>query len=80
MSEYEINDGEDNINGDDERIAVWDMGLSTLDDLTPLSQPLVPLELVWPFISVIVFFLNYVLLFLPQSSSSSSSLLLCVKL
>ncbi|KAJ6770659.1 hypothetical protein OIU79_021334 [Salix purpurea] len=44
MSEYEINDGENNINGDNERIAVWEMGLSTPDELTPLSQPLIPPE------------------------------------
>ncbi|KAJ6691809.1 HOMEODOMAIN-LIKE SUPERFAMILY PROTEIN-RELATED [Salix purpurea] len=45
MTECEINDGEDNINGDDERIAVWEMGLPTPDDLTPLSQLLIPPEL-----------------------------------
>ncbi|KAJ6299602.1 hypothetical protein OIU76_020553 [Salix suchowensis] len=44
MSEYEIND-EDNINGDDERIDVWEMGLPTPYDLTPLSQSLIPPEL-----------------------------------
>ncbi|KAL3579920.1 hypothetical protein D5086_017755 [Populus alba] len=45
MSEYEINNGEDNINGDDERVAVWEIGLPTPDDLTPLSQTLIPPEL-----------------------------------
>jgi SHAQKYF class myb-like DNA-binding protein len=45
MSEYEINDGEENINGDDERVAVWEIGLPTPDDLTPLSQTLIPPEL-----------------------------------
>jgi SHAQKYF class myb-like DNA-binding protein len=44
MSEYEIND-EDNINRDDERIDVWEMGLPTPYDLTPLSQLLIPPEL-----------------------------------
>ncbi|KAF9682461.1 hypothetical protein SADUNF_Sadunf05G0111300 [Salix dunnii] len=38
MSEYEINNGEDNINRDDERSSVWEMGLSTPDELAPLSN------------------------------------------
>ncbi|CAK7331468.1 unnamed protein product [Dovyalis caffra] len=44
MSEYEMI-GEANVNGDDERITVWEIGLPTPDDLTPLSQPLIPPEL-----------------------------------
>ncbi|GAV78295.1 Myb_DNA-binding domain-containing protein [Cephalotus follicularis] len=41
-SEYEI-DGDDN--GDDERVREWEIGLPSADDLTPLSQPLIPPEL-----------------------------------
>ncbi|KAJ9172384.1 hypothetical protein P3X46_015628 [Hevea brasiliensis] len=32
-------------NGDEERVALWEIGLPAADDLTPLSQPLVPPEL-----------------------------------
>ncbi|EEF41947.1 transcription factor BOA [Ricinus communis] len=45
MSEYESN-GVINNNGDDEeRVRDWEFGLPTADDLTPLSQPLIPPEL-----------------------------------
>ena len=63
MSEYEINDGEDKINGNDERIAVWEMGLSTPDELTLLSQPLIPPELASAFSIQHCFFLCYILFF-----------------
>lgn len=39
----DINGGGDG--GDDERVLEWEAGLPSSDDLTPLSQPLVPLEL-----------------------------------
>ncbi|XP_050369620.1 transcription factor PCL1-like [Argentina anserina] len=37
MSQYE--------GGDEERVSEWESGLPTADDLTPLSQPLIPAEL-----------------------------------
>ncbi|KAG8660185.1 transcription factor LUX [Manihot esculenta] len=43
MGEYETN-GEDT-HGDVERVAEWEIGLPTADDLTPLSQVLIPPEL-----------------------------------
>ncbi|KDP42222.1 hypothetical protein JCGZ_02952 [Jatropha curcas] len=43
MSEYEANG--DNTNVDEDRIAEWEIGLPTADDLTPLCQPLIPPEL-----------------------------------
>ncbi|KAJ9146689.1 hypothetical protein P3X46_028924 [Hevea brasiliensis] len=47
MGEYEPN-GEDT-NGDVERVAEWEIGLPTADDLTPLSQLLIPPELALAF-------------------------------
>lgn len=49
MSEYEANGGDDVNGGDEERIAEWEIGLPTVDDLTPLSQPLIPPELALAF-------------------------------
>ncbi|KAF2311883.1 hypothetical protein GH714_027118 [Hevea brasiliensis] len=47
IGEYEPN-GEDT-NGDVERVAEWEIGLPTADDLTPLSQLLIPPELALAF-------------------------------
>ncbi|KAM5583547.1 transcription factor PCL1 [Rosa sericea] len=43
MSEYE--GGGSGGDGDEERVSEWEAGLPTADDLTPLSQPLIPMEL-----------------------------------
>lgn len=43
MSEYE--GGGSGGDGDEERVLEWEAGLPTVDDLTPLSQPLIPIEL-----------------------------------
>ncbi|PON68819.1 Octamer-binding transcription factor [Trema orientale] len=43
MSDYE--GGTDDGGGDEERVLEWEAGLPTVDDLTPLSQPLIPPEL-----------------------------------
>ncbi|XP_004294654.1 PREDICTED: uncharacterized protein LOC101295024 isoform 3 [Fragaria vesca subsp. vesca] len=43
MSEYE--GGGSGGDGDEERVSEWETGLPSADDLTPLSQPLIPVEL-----------------------------------
>ncbi|PRQ34190.1 putative transcription factor MYB-HB-like family [Rosa chinensis] len=43
MSEYE--GGGSGGDGDEERVSEWEAGLPIADDLTPLSQPLIPMEL-----------------------------------
>ncbi|GLU02321.1 hypothetical protein SLE2022_195750 [Rubroshorea leprosula] len=43
MNEYESNGGDDV--GEEERVLEWEMGLPSADDLTPLSQLLIPPEL-----------------------------------
>ncbi|KAJ0020411.1 hypothetical protein Pint_32781 [Pistacia integerrima] len=52
MTEYEPNaknnDDDDN-NADEERILEWELGLPNGNDLTPLSQSLIPLELMTAF-------------------------------
>ncbi|KAF3953092.1 hypothetical protein CMV_021427 [Castanea mollissima] len=43
MSEYEFVGGENG--GDEDRVTEWKVGLPSVDDLTPLSQLLIPPEL-----------------------------------
>lgn len=44
--QYETNGGDDDDNtGDEERVVEWEVGLPSVDDLTPLSQHLIPPEL-----------------------------------
>ena len=43
MSEYEFVGGENG--GDEDRVTEWEVGLLSIDDLTPLSQLLIPLKL-----------------------------------
>ncbi|KAJ7947617.1 transcription factor PCL1-like [Quillaja saponaria] len=45
MTEYEGVDGDDGGGGYEERVLEWEVGLPNADDLTPLSQPLIPPEL-----------------------------------
>ena len=46
MSEYEFVGGENGGDGDDEdRVTEWEVGLLSIDDLTPLSQLLILPEL-----------------------------------
>ncbi|XP_010541409.1 PREDICTED: transcription factor LUX-like [Tarenaya hassleriana] len=52
MTEYEFpDDGDENedSSGDEDRVLEWEMGLPRCEDLTPLSQPLVPPELALAF-------------------------------
>ncbi|GFZ19856.1 homeodomain-like superfamily protein [Actinidia rufa] len=44
MSEYDGVD-DDGCAGDDDRVSEWEVGLPNANDLTPLSQPLIPPEL-----------------------------------
>lgn len=45
MSEYDSISGDGDEIGDDERVLEWEMGLPSADDLTPLSQMLIPPDL-----------------------------------
>ena len=43
MSKYKFMGGENG--GNEDRVIEWEVGLPSVDDLTPLSQLLIPLEL-----------------------------------
>ncbi|KAM1226867.1 hypothetical protein ACFX2J_006156 [Malus domestica] len=45
MSEYEGGGSGGDDGDDEERVSEWETGLPSADDLTPLSQPLIPIEL-----------------------------------
>ena len=47
MSEYEFMGGENG--GDEDRVTEWEVGLPSVDDLTPLSQLLISPELALAF-------------------------------